>query len=57
MSVQRAVLAHAQQGAVLRNQRGQAVARGLGVIEVSFRVGLQVHREFVEMLGDLMIRC
>ena len=51
----RAVLAHAEQGPMLRNHRRQAVARGLGVIEIAVRVGLQIHRELVEMLGDLMV--
>ena len=40
---------------MVRNQGGQTVARCLGVIEVALGVGLQVHREFVEVLGDLMI--
>ena len=33
----------------------QSVPGGFGVIEISFRVGLQAHRELVEMLGDLVV--
>ena len=55
ISVRRAVLADPQQRAVLRHERGQAVAGRLGVVEVPLGVGLQAHRELVEMLGDLMI--
>ncbi len=53
--MRRTVLADLQQRSVLRDDRGQSVARGLGVVEVALRVGLQAHRELVEMLGDLMI--
>ena len=31
------------------------VAGGLGVVEVSFGVGLEAHREFVEVFGDLVV--
>ena len=31
------------------------VAGGLGVVEVSGVVGLEAHREFVEVLGDLVV--
>ena len=31
------------------------MAGGLGVVEVAFVVGLQPHREFVEVLGDLVV--
>ena len=31
------------------------MAGGLGVVEVPVRVGLQVHRELVEVLGDLVV--
>ena len=34
---------------------GQTVAGGLGVVEVPLGVGLQAHREFVEVLGHLVI--
>ncbi len=51
----RAVGAHAQQRAVVRHERGQRVAGGLGVVEIARGIGLQAHRELVEMLGDLMV--
>ena len=44
-----------QQRAVVRHQRGQAVAGRLGVVEVALGVGLQAHRELVEVLGDLVV--
>src|SRR5437868_5581480 len=50
-----AVLAYFQQGAVLRHDSRQRMARTLGVIEISLSVGLEAHREFVEMLGHLVI--
>ena len=50
-----AVGTHAQQRAVMRHERGQRVTGGLGVIEISRRIRLQAHREFVEVLGDLMV--
>ena len=31
------------------------MAGGLGVVEIALGVGLQIHGEFVEMLGDLVI--
>ena len=51
----RAVLADLQQRAVVRHQGGQGVAGGLGVVEVPLRVGLQAHRELVEVLGHLVV--
>ena len=50
-----AVAAHTKQRPVLRDERGLAVAGGLGVIEIPVRVGLQVHRELVEVLGHLVV--
>ena len=50
-----AVGAHAQERAVVRHERGQRVAGGLGVIKISRRINLQAHREFVEVLGDLVV--
>ena len=40
---------------MVRHDRGQAVAGRLGVVEVALGVGLEPHREFVEMLGDLVV--
>ena len=55
ISVRRAVLAHAEQRPVLRHERRLAVPCGLGVVEVPLGVGLQVHRELVEVLGHLVV--
>ena len=55
ISVRPAVLADLQQRAVLRHDGRQAVAGRLGVIEVPLGVGLQAHRELVEVLGDLVV--
>ena len=40
---------------MLRDERGLGVAGGLGVVEVALGVGLEVHRELVEMLGHLVV--
>ena len=50
-----AILADAQQGAVLRHDRFQGVASCLGVVEIPFRIGLQAHGELVEMFRHLMV--
>ena len=55
ISVAHAVLADLQERAVVRHDRGQAVAGRLGVVEVPLGVGLEPHRELVEMLGDLVV--
>ena len=55
ISVGHAVLADLQQRAVVRHERGQAVPGRLGVVEVPLRVGLQAHRELVEVLGHLVV--
>ena len=49
----RPVGTHLQQRAVLRHHAVERVAAGLGVVEIAGRVGLQAHRELVEVLGDL----
>ena len=40
---------------MVRHHRGQGVPGRLGIIEVALRVGLQAHRELVEVLGHLVI--
>ena len=40
---------------MLRHQRRLGVASGLGVVKIPVCVGLQTHRELVEMLGHLRI--
>ena len=40
---------------MVRHNRGQRMPARLGVVEIACRIGLQTHREFVEMLGDLMV--
>ena len=39
----------------MRHKRVLGVAGGLGVVEVTLVIGLQAHREFVEVFGDLVI--
>ena len=51
----RAIGRHAQERAMMRNSRGQSVAGGLGVIEVAVGIGLQAHRELMEVVGNLMV--
>ena len=51
----RAVLAHLEQRAVVRHEGGQGVPAALGVVEVPLGVGLQPHRELVEVLGHLVV--
>jgi hypothetical protein len=51
----RAVFAHAKQRPVMRHDRRQRVASGFRVVEISGRVGLKAHREFVEVFGHLVV--
>ena len=51
----RAVGRNADDRTVLRNHRGQRVPGALHVVEVAPLVGLQVHGELVEVLGDLRV--
>ena len=39
----------------MRDERVFGVAGGLGVVEISLVIGLEAHRKFVEVLGDLMV--
>ena len=39
----------------MRDERVFGVAGGLGVVEISLIIGLEAHRKFVEVLGDLMV--
>ena len=50
-----AVGADAEEGAVVGDEGVFGVAGGFGVVEVSVGVGLEAHREFVEVLGDLVV--
>ena len=49
------VLADSQQGAVVGYQCGLGVTGRLGVVEVARFICLQAHREFMEVVSDLMI--
>ena len=49
------IRSHLDECAVLWDERGLRVARGLRVVEIPVGVGLQIHRELVEMLGHLCI--
>ena len=49
----RAVGRNADDRTVLRNHRRQRVTGSLHIVEVALLVGLQVHGELVEVLGDL----
>ena len=40
---------------MMRDERVFGVAGGLGVVEITFVIGLEAHRKFVEVLGDLMV--
>ena len=51
----RAVGRDSEEGAVMRDERVFGVAGGLGVVEISLIIGLEAHRKFVEVLGDLMV--
>src|SRR5262249_55890997 len=50
-----AVFAHFQQRSMLRNERRFSVSSGLAVVKIPLGVRLQVHRKFVEMLGNLLV--
>ena len=50
-----AVLAHLDDGSVMRHQPVLGMARGLGKIKIALRIRLQIHRELVEMLSHLMV--
>ena len=50
-----AVLAHAQERAVVRHDGRQRMPATLAVVEIAGRVGLQTHREFVEVLRHLVV--
>ena len=39
----------------MRDERVFGVAGGLGVVEISLIIGLEAHRKFVEVHGDLMV--
>src|SRR6185437_5280296 len=47
--------AHLHDCAVLSNDRWEGMPATLGVVKIPFGVRLQIHREFMEMLGDLMV--
>ena len=49
------IRSHLDECAVLWDERGLRVARGLRVVEIPVGVGLQIHRELVEMLGHLCV--
>src|SRR6185436_3141394 len=51
----RSVGTYTEQRSMVRYDRRQGMAGRLRVIEVSCRVRLQAHREFVKVFGDLMI--
>ena len=51
----RAVLADPKQRAVLGHEGRLRMTGGLGIVEIACGVGLQTHRELMEMLGDLVV--
>ena len=40
---------------MMRDERVLGVAGGLCVVEITLVIGLEAHRKFVEVLGDLMV--
>ena len=40
---------------MMRDERIFGVAGRLGVVEITLVIGLEAHRKFVEVLGDLMV--
>ena len=51
----RAIRADAEERAVVGDDGLPCMAGRLGVVEGPFRIGLQAHRKFVEVFGDLVI--
>ena len=50
-----AILRDFDERAVMRHDGLQRMPRTFGVVEIALRVRLQAHREFMKVLGDLMI--
>ena len=50
-----AVFLHSEQGSMMGHHCGKSMARRLRVVKVPLIVGLETHREFMEMLRNLMV--